>query len=363
MSRYSVLRISSVSLVVLFIAIAPILILRQVLDDGGVSRHSKDSVMYGIADPNLVTETPSVQASQLATMKSVGITGIRVDANWSWVQPDGPTTFQWGKLDQEINSIRNASMSVDLIIDGCPQWAAVPGTAGDQFAQPASSTQFAGWAAEVAKRYGPKGVHDFEIWNEPNIVQFWKPKPNPVAYAADLKAAYMAIKTVDSSAFVISGGLSPAATDGTNYSPISFLQAIYAHGARESFDALGYHSYSFPAVPDTYKSWSAWSQMAQTNPSIRSVMAKNGDFHKSIWITEFGAPSSGPTGVGAAAQRVDISQALSYVKKVNWIGALYIYTWQDTVARRKDDEFGLLTVSDSPKPAYLALVSALADAK
>jgi len=132
---------------------------------------------------------------------------------------------------------------------------------------------------------------------------------------------------VDKSAFVISGGLAPAATDGTNYSPTSFLAAMYAHGVKGSFDALGYHPYSFPAVPDTYEPWSAWSQMTQTRPSIRSIMTKNGDSGKPIWITEFGAPSNGPAGIGATAQRVELLQAISYARKVNWIDAMYIYTW------------------------------------
>jgi polysaccharide biosynthesis protein PslG len=114
-------------------------------------------------------------------------------------------------------------MSADLVIDGCPPWAAVAGTNGDPYSQPASPAQFATWAAEVAARYSSRGVRTFEIWNEPNIVQFWRPKPNPAAYSADLVAAYAAIKTVDPSAFIISGGLARAVTNGTDYTAIDFL--------------------------------------------------------------------------------------------------------------------------------------------
>jgi hypothetical protein len=201
----------------------------------------------------------------------------------------------------------------------------------------------------------------FEIWNEPNNAIFWQPKPNPAAYTADLVAAYSAIKRVDPSAFVISGGLAPEATDGTNISPIDFLKAMYAHGAKGSFDALGYHPYSFPALPDTYEPWSAWSEMAQTNPSIRSVMKSNGDSGKSIWITEFGAPSSGPGGVGQAAQATALTQAIADAKKTSWIGALYIYSWQDngTDQTNSEDWFGLLTATGSPKLAYTAVAAAI----
>src|ERR1019366_1579606 len=140
---------------------------------------------FGIADPDLILETATVQASQLAAMKAIGITSVRLDARWNWVQPSGPRTFDWTQLDRVVSSARAAGMSVDLIIDGCPPWAALAGTSGDPSPQPASSAQYATWAAEVAARYARKGVKMFEIWNEPNNAIFWQPKPNPAAYTAD----------------------------------------------------------------------------------------------------------------------------------------------------------------------------------
>ena len=325
------------------------------------SASESQSLHFGISDPDLIGETPTVQASQLAAMKAIGITSVRLDARWNWVQPSGPRTFDWTQLNRVVNSARAAGMSVDLIIDGCPPWAALAGTSGDASPQPASSAQYATWAAEVAARYARKGVKMFEIWNEPNNAIFWQPKPNPSAYTADLVAAYSAIKAVDRSAFVISGGLAPEVTDGTNISPIDFLKAMYADGAKGSFDAVGYHPYSYPALPDTYKSWSGWSQMAQTHPSIRSVMASNGDSGKSIWITEFGAPSGGPRGVGEAAQATALKQAIANAKTTSWIGALYVYSWQDegTDPSNNEDWFGLLTARGTRKPAYTAVAVAI----
>ena len=324
------------------------------------SAHSGVS-QFGIADPNLINETATLQASQLAAMKAIGISSVRLDANWDWVQYGGPQTFDWTQLDQVVKSVRAAGMSVDLIIDGCPPWAALAGTSGDASPQPASSAQYATWAAEVAARYAPQGVGTFEIWNEPNNAGFWQPKPNPAAYTADLKAAYASIKSVDPSAFVISGGLAPEVNDGTNINAVTFLQDMYADGAKGSFDAVGYHPYSYPARPNTYKSWSGWSQMAQTSPSIRSVMTSNGDSSKQIWITETGAPSAGPDGVGQAAEATALTQAIADAKATSWIGGLYIYSWQDqgTDSTNDQDWFGLMTAAGAPKLAYAAVAAAI----
>jgi hypothetical protein len=293
-------------------------------------------------------------------MKAAGITSLRIEANWSWVQPSGPNAFDWSIVDQQVSEITGAGLTVDLVIDGCPPWAAAAGTAGDPSPAPKSSTQYAAFAADVAARYAPDGVRYFEIWNEENAADFWQPKPNPATYTADLVAAYKSIKRVDSSAFVISGGLAPEATDGTNYNAVDFLKAMYKDGAKGSFDALGYHAYSYPALPNTYESWSAWSQMSQTNPSIRSVMTANGDSAKKLWITEFGAPSSGPDGIGTTAQATTLTQGIADSKSTSWIGSLYIYTWQDDPAADSADVgFGLLDQSGLPKPAYTAVTTAL----
>ncbi len=316
---------------------------------------------FGISDPELITEPTSVQAAQLAAMKAIGITSIRLEVNWDWVQYGGRKSFDWSQIDRVIKSVRSAEMSVDLIIDGCPPWAAVPAAQGDTSPQPASPDQYAAFAADVAARYGPRGVGMFEIWNEPNNEIFWQPRPNPAAYTADLKAAYAAIKKADPSALVISGGLAPETNDGTNINAIAFLQAMYADGAQGSFDALGYHPYSYPSLPDTYEPWSAWSQMDRTNPSIRSVMARNGDASKPIWITEVGAPSGGPDGVGLGPQAAALTQAIHDAQTTSWIGDLYLYTWQDggLGSSISTDWFGLLTARGTPKPAYAAVAAAI----
>jgi len=252
-------------------------------------------------------------------------------------------------------------MTLDLIIDGCPAWAAADGLGASPATQPASSAAFAKYAAAVASRYFPLGVSIYELWNEPNIAEFWQPAPNPAAYTADLIAAYEAVKTVAPSATVVSGGLAPSATDGTDYSPVDFLKAMYADGAKGNFDTLGDHPYSYPALPNTFESWSGWSQMDQTITSLRSVMVSEGDGKKQIWATEFGAPSAGPDGVGQAGQAEAIVQAITDAKSLSWLGALYIYTWQDprTDPSNDEDRFGLLEAAGQPKLAYREVSSAI----
>jgi hypothetical protein len=324
-------------------------------------RHSVTAArVFGVADPTLLNEPAATQVAQLEAMKAMGITSVRLDANWYWGQLNGPGTFVWAPLDEAMASIHKVGLSADLILDGCPPWASVPAANGAEFSQPASSAAFATWAKAVAARYGPEGAKYFEIWNEPNLVGSWAPTPNPAAYTADLKAAYAAIKAVDPSARVLSGGLAPTYDTSTTINPTTFLTDMYAHGAKGSFDGVGDHPYSFPAAPDTFESWSGWSQMAATASSMRSVMTANGDAAKKIWITEYGAPTVGPDAISEADQSEDLVQGIAQVKQVSYIGAFYIYTWQDVDSvGAGNDGYGMLTDTGAQKPSYAAVSAAL----
>jgi hypothetical protein len=316
------------------------------------------AVVYGISDPDLLGLSASAQVQELEQMKSIGATSVRVDASWYWGQPTKSGGFAWAPLDQVMASLQKVGLSADLDINQSPSWAGVASADGSAWAQPASPAAFATWAGAVAARYGPEGAKYFEIWNEPNLQGSWEPAPDPAAYTADLIAAYAAIKKVDPSAIVISGGLAPAANTPTSYDPRAFLEDMYTDGAQGSFDGLGDHPYSYPATPDEVERWSGWSLMSQTSPSLRSIMAENGDSAKKIWITEYGAPTSGTSSVGESGQSTDLVQAIAQVKALRWIGSFYIYTWIDDPTTASEG-FGLLNRDNTEKSAYTAVADAL----
>lgn len=315
-------------------------------------------VVYGMADPELIGDTPSAAVQTLEEMKALGATTVRVDASWYWGQPTKTGGFQWAPLDRVVTALKQVGMSADLDINQTPTWAGVSGADNSRWAEPASPAAFAAWAGAVASRYGSQGVKYFEIWNEPNTQGAWEPKPDPAAYTADLKAAYSAIKAADPSAIVLTGGLAPAGNTATSYDPRTFLEDIYAYGAKGSFDGVGDHPYSYPATPDEFESWSGWSQMSQTSPSLRSIMAGNGDSAKKIWITEYGAPTLGAYSVGEAGQKTELLQAIAQVKNLSWIGSFFIYTWADVTADLYNG-FGLLTSGNTKKSAYSAVASVM----
>jgi Cellulase (glycosyl hydrolase family 5) len=299
-------------------------------------------------DADLLGESLPTQVAQLADMKrNLHITMARVDLNWEYVQYGGPTTYDWSLYDPLISAIEAAGMKPLIIIQGTASWASA---SGSMVAQPVPA-QFAAFVTAVVDRYG---AQDYEIWNEPNNTYFWS-TPNAAVYTTLLQDSYQAIKAVAPSSTVISGGLAPETTSGGNIAPVTFLQQMYAAGAEPFMNAVGYHPYSYDALPNTYESWSGWSQMSATSPSIRSVMVANGDAGKQVWITEVGYPSNAPSypaGInGLTAEADEVSQVNAFANANSWVGPVFWYVYQDDAS----GPFGLLTSSGAHKLAYTTM--------
>lgn len=219
---------------------------------------------------------------------------------------------------------------------------------------------FAKFATFLATRYGPMGVHSWEVWNEPNIQPFWATGADPVRYTALLKAACAAIKQADSAAVVITAGLAPAGSDGGNLTPMDFLSGIYAAGAKGSFDAVGMHPYTFPGMPNaTDGSAYWWTKM----DDLRAIMAANGDGDKKVWMTEYGAPTNGPPDSGKvteAKQAAMLDAAYALNRAAGWAGPLFWYDLRDsgTEVGTIENFFGLVRPDGSYKPAYATMKAA-----
>jgi hypothetical protein len=304
--------------------------------------------------------TTAAMNQELDSMASLGVGWVRFDMQWDNVQSQNSSTFNWSDIDRAVAATNAHHIKILAILDFTPRWAASSSCpAGNTHCAPASAALFAAFAKAAVQRYSPAGVSNWEIWNEPNNVGFWGPKADCNAYADLLKAAYPAIKQADPNATVITAGLSPAATDGANMSPPDFVSCIYDAGAKDYFDAVADHPYSFPQMPSTV-TLGAWAQMSLTSPDFRSIMAANGDSAKKIWITEFGAPTNGPDSnwyVSEATQAQMVTDAFQLYKTYDWVGPLFWYTFKDSGTSTDTNEnfFGITRNDGSTKPAYATI--------
>jgi polysaccharide biosynthesis protein PslG len=333
-------------------------------------------ISYGDTLPFL---SPAVLNHTLDDAVALGVRWVRADLAWDDIQTNGPSDWQWSNFDRVVAAAAARKLHVLPILAYTPAWARPPGSSSDK-AAPASPNQFAAFARAAAHRYASLGVHSWEIWNEPNVVTFWQPAPDPAAYVALVQLAAAAIRSVDADARVISGGLAPTATSGGDISQLDFLTAFCARGGLQYVDAVGYHPYSFPVPPGYDAPWNAWAQIATTTPSFKSVLASYGASGKKIWLTEYGAPTNGP-GVGATVANYQLNQSPDHVDEALQaematdsvalatstavVGGLFWYSYQDlgTDPSTPENFYGLRRFDGSEKPAYGAFQAAIASAQ
>jgi hypothetical protein len=344
-----------------------------------------DAHVLGAPDP----------ARYVGLIESGGATSLRDDVRWASVEPS-PGRFVWSGPDLIVSQAAMHHLHALLIIDTSPAWASGGSKSNSDWVwlPPRSPAAYGAFAAAVAARYGIGGrfwqLHShvpmyrpvgLELWNEENVSEFWGGQtPNPQLYAAMVGAAYTSIKQADPEMTVVTGGLAAVggyddvACSGRNgtghdaaaWNGLNYLQALYGDGIHGSFDAVGWHPYNVrngasAAQMLAYNRCSAWSQMALTPVSVRSLMASHGDEGKKVWVTEVGAPTCVPGAryacVSPTQQAVLAAREARIWRGLSWAGGFYWYDIRDDGLSAQDGEshFGAVSWSDLSKSAYLAL--------
>ena len=306
---------------------------------------------------------------EIALMRDAGVKWIRANMNWSSVEPNTKGTLDswWlGEIDYAVAQAQANGIQVLMpIADGVPYWASADpsrysdsgGNHWNKYWKPRNFQDYADFARAVVSHYQAKGVHTYEVWNEPNYSHFWPSGPSGSDYTAMLKVAYPAIKAADPSSTVLMGGLSR--------NDYGFLQQMYSAGARGYFDAAAVHPYPNKVDPTvcwndsgtTYKSIDAFCGIE----SVRAVMVANGDSAKNLWLTEFGwSTASGATnGVTEVVQADYLTKAFQkldsypYVTNAFWYSMRNNY-WSNNDQSDVEANYGLSRVDFSLKPAYTA---------
>ncbi|HYF59242.1 MAG TPA: cellulase family glycosylhydrolase [Burkholderiaceae bacterium] len=298
----------------------------------------------------------------IAAYRALGVRWVRFDFDWSAIQPDGPRGWALERFDSVVDRLADAGMAVLGLLAYTPAWARR--RASTKFHPPADPREFAEFAGRLATRYRGRGVRAWEIWNEPNLGRFWRPIPDAAGYVRLLSAASTAIRAADPTATIVTGGLAQPRRAPDAIDAVGFVRALYAHGASGTFDALGNHPYTAPAIPGD-GCCDNWSRMDDGAASVRGLMRAHGDAGKPVWITEYGAPTHGRDAFGTTVpeprQARMLEAAYREAARADWIGPVFWYNLRDFCPPAQDSStechYGLLRHDGSPKPAWHAFRS------
>jgi hypothetical protein len=210
-----------------------------------------------------------IAAQQFARMNEAGIGWARTDFDWTSVQRAQGAAFDFARFDKTVQLANAAKITILPILDYDTPWARPVIDHLDDWRS---------YVRAIVTRYKDQ-LRYWEVWNEPDLKQFWRQDPNPAEYAILLKATYEEIKRIDPKLTVLLGGLSGI--------PVEYIEGVYKAGGKNFFDIMNVHPYRYPAAPEV-------QPLVDDLKKLRGLMARYGDADKPVWITEIGYPTHKP---------------------------------------------------------------------
>lgn len=299
----------------------------------------------------------------------VGLGWERILFFWSEIQPTGPQ--DWNTLhvdDRWLARAQADGREVVGVLKQTPAWATdglpaagVPQGLYRPLHDPANV--WANFVRRAAAYYGPRGVHHWIIWNEPDIAPevYGHEFSGSVAdYYQLVKVAYQVMRAVDPQAIIHLAGLTYW-HDALAGQP-QYLQRFLAVASADPlarangffFDVISLHVYF----------------RVETIPGLIAAMNEIQQAYglaKPIWINETNAaPNLDPDWpVTRPAFQVDLAQQAWFVVQALALGfaagaeRVEIYKFTDVLALAGSEPFGLLRADLSPRPALTALATTI----
>jgi hypothetical protein len=279
-------------------------------------------------------------------MAQLGAKWARCQTGWARTETqEGRFDFAW--LDEVVDGLRAIGVQPWFNLGyGNPLYTPTEDKAAVGYAPVFDAAATEAWlkyVRTIAQRYAGRVTH-WEIWNEPNITNFWKPgKPDAPAYVRLVKMTAPLIRERVPGAVIIGVGAAGI--------PHGYIEACLKEGLGEVIDKISYHPYR--ARPE--------AGYREEIEKLRALVAK----YKpglGLWQGENGAPSvKGGAGALANMEWTEPRQARWLLRRILTDLSLEIemtsyFLIIDLVGYRgSTNHKGLLRGKTyEPKPAYFA---------
>lgn len=273
--------------------------------------------------------------AQLDAMAKAGFRWVRTDLIWAHVERV-TGTYDFRGYDLQFDALARYGLSPYAILDyGNPLYdqGLAPAPGRDSYAA------FLKFAEAALSRYG-RLVEVWEVWNEPNNMPMWKPRPDVQAYASLCRDVGAITRRVAPSARAIGGAIGGI--------DMTFLEHCAKLGAFEHVDAVSVHPYRTTA-PET-----AIPEMDRAETTLKAVTGRDVPVIAGEW------------GYTTAKNRISPMLQAAYLVRMmlsNFGTGRAITIWYDLVRDGNDPSaeehnFGILQHGTlSPLPAYSAALT------
>jgi len=301
---------------------------------------TKPAFRFGVvAHTERVSQAESDRELEAAAF--VGCKVMRTGSEWGRIQPE-PGQWKWESMDRLVDKAASLGMEIQVLLAYTPKWTA-PAAAqasADWLDWNRAMPDTAAWREFVstyARRYQGR-IHLWETWNEPDLEGFWRGTTED--YITLLTISRDELRKADPANVVMSGGFATLQSHPSRKkNPDLQQRAMTALGA--TLDAHAIHEHGpfdrFQQVVD-----GPYAQMRAALPQPVPPMFFNETADHSMYGTE-------------KEQAATLVKKAAFAQARGAIGYLWYDLRNDGVdPGDPEHNFGLLTKSLEPKPAYAA---------
>ena len=291
--------------------------------------------------------------------QAVGATYLRCAFTWNAIEKQRGR-YDWRFWDMLVDEAEAAGIQLIPYVAYTPGWAA--GNPDQFWKRPPTDPKFyADFMYQIASRYRGR-IHAWEIWNEPDITEYWMGSVDQFATLVRMAAA--SIRHADPAATLVLAGMSKGP------SPF-FEELVRRYHIERVVDVIAMHGYPESWLEEraetVYQSWINRMNSLVTNDGAR----------RDFWVNEMGyadyrySPSrANKYGVSAlfphehtpefAAASLFKAQVMALASgKVSLTAWYRIDDFDPKTTTFSDDQvnfhLGLVDTNDQPKPMFFAL--------
>ena len=277
------------------------------------------------------------EPEDLEMIRDGGFRFIRMDLSWSGVERQ-KGAYDFGKIgyDALTEGCTKRGIRILYILDYSNNLYEAERSVRTETGRKA----FAAFSEAAAKRYSGKGIL-WEIWNEPNIEQFWTPQPSADDYCKLVELTAPLLRKADPSGLVVA-----PATSGI---PFDWLEDCFKRGLLKWIDVLSVHPYRSQPPETVIKDYAR----------LRDLIKRYAPDNKPIPII---SGEWGYSNINWNRKRLSEETQAQYLVReflINLYQKIPVSIWYDwkndgTNPDEREHHFGTVMHDLKPKAAYLA---------
>jgi hypothetical protein len=273
----------------------------------------------------------------LDLIAQAGFKFIRMDLSWSGIERQkGVYNFERTGYDALTEGCTKRGIRILYILDYSNNLYESDSSVRTEQGRKA----FAAFAEAAAKRYAGKGIL-WEIWNEPNLRQFWNPQPSADDYCKLVAETAPLVKRADPSGLIVA-----PATSGI---PLGWLEQCFKQGLLSHIDVLSIHPYRSKPPETVIADYTA----------LRELIGRYAPAGKQIPVI---SSEWGYSNINWDKNPLSNNQQAQYLARMfltNLYQGIAVSIWYDwkndgTDPNEREHNFGTVGHDLTPKAAYLA---------